>query len=322
MKKFFLLSIITTGCAFGANATNTNPDVTGDGKVSIEDANAIYNYILSADSSISLEAADVDGNGQVNTLDVIEVYRAMTEDTSNSIDATNMTAVDIATIITSAITNGDTDIDITLPADISAEDFKTAISTPINAASTTINITLRGITTIPESTYAFRNCTKISFVSIPDATAIGKQAFLNASQLTGIYAPKAATIGASALKGCLPMTEITLPVATSAGSQAFHSIQYLTKIELPAVTSLGSEVLRSCPNLTAITFGSPLESVGTNMINSDLTSVTLTLSADQKQMTGNNTDGWTATDTNYWDSADYTSKSFCGFTFKEIIKAD
>ena len=51
-------------------------DVDGNGEVNSADVVAIYNYILSgeAETGITKEAADVDGNGDVNSADVVAVY--------------------------------------------------------------------------------------------------------------------------------------------------------------------------------------------------------------------------------------------------------
>ncbi|MBR4782499.1 MAG: dockerin type I repeat-containing protein, partial [Bacteroidaceae bacterium] len=51
-------------------------DVDGNGVVNSADVVAIYNFILSgeAETGISKAAADVDGNGEVNSADVVAVY--------------------------------------------------------------------------------------------------------------------------------------------------------------------------------------------------------------------------------------------------------
>ena len=50
-------------------------DVDGDGNINSTDVVAVYNYIIGgADSGISAESADVDGDGSVNSTDVVAVY--------------------------------------------------------------------------------------------------------------------------------------------------------------------------------------------------------------------------------------------------------
>ena len=60
--------------------TNT-ADVDGDGKVNTADVVAVYDFIISGEESgITQTAADVDGNGQVNTADVVAIYTAIVGD--------------------------------------------------------------------------------------------------------------------------------------------------------------------------------------------------------------------------------------------------
>ena len=77
-------TLTTIACAvvsFVAMAHNTlYADTNGDGKLTMDDAQLIYDYILGiANASVSLTQADVNGDGKVNTLDVVEVYAAMRE---------------------------------------------------------------------------------------------------------------------------------------------------------------------------------------------------------------------------------------------------
>lgn len=342
MKKITLFAIIT-GCALCANAAS--PDVNGDGEVNELDTKAIYDHILNTNSSITLEAADVDGNGEVNTLDVVEVYRAMTYNSGNpSIDATALSASEIASLITSTFADGTTDIDITLAANMSAEDFKTAIATPVSKAPTAINLTLRGITAIPDEYNAFRACSKIGTITLTDATSIGKNAFRQSS-ITEIYAPKVATAEQYAFAKCSSLTTAILPAltdvsnsmfhtcyalittdfasVTSLDTSAFNNCHALTVLTLPKVSIIGASAFVTCKSLSEIVFNTPITSVGTGAFNeTDTQQISLTLSADQKTMTGSTTTGWTASTSSYWDSADYTKKSFCGYTFKEILTAE
>ena len=342
MKKFPLLAIMT-GCALCANAAT--PDVNGDGEVNDLDVKAIYDHIFNANSSITLETADVDGNGEVNTLDVVAVYHAMTYNSENpSIDASSLSASEIATLITSALADGTTDIDITLAADMSAANFKTAISAPINAASTVVNLTLRGITAIPDEYNAFRGCTKIGIVTLTDATSISKNAFRQSS-ITAIYAPKVTTAEQYAFAQCKSLTTAILPVltavsnsmfhtcstlvttdfasATSLGTSAFNNCHALTSLTLPNVSEIGASAFVTCKSLTEIVFNTPIVSVGTGIFSDTATQqISLTLSAVQKTMTGNTSSGWTASTSSYWDSADYTKKSFCSYSFTAILTAE
>ena len=78
MKKIFitigLTAVICT--AMAAIASGIVPaDTDGDGKVTVDDASLIYDYILGiADEYVSPEQVDVNGDGKVDTVDVVEVY--------------------------------------------------------------------------------------------------------------------------------------------------------------------------------------------------------------------------------------------------------
>ena len=51
-------------------------DVTGEGDVNSADVVAIYRYIIEGESSgFAKSKADVDGNGDVNSADVVAVYK-------------------------------------------------------------------------------------------------------------------------------------------------------------------------------------------------------------------------------------------------------
>ena len=83
MKKK-ILSILLCGVACVAAASSALPsqyakyDLDGDGQLTADDASVIYSYILgTADEAVTLAQADVNGDGTVNTADVVEVYVAV-----------------------------------------------------------------------------------------------------------------------------------------------------------------------------------------------------------------------------------------------------
>ena len=80
MKKTLLTTIICVAAVAMAMAAVNSAlaDTTGDGKVTTADAELIYSYVLgTADEEVPLEQVDVNGDGTVNTLDVVAVYVAM-----------------------------------------------------------------------------------------------------------------------------------------------------------------------------------------------------------------------------------------------------
>ena len=81
MKKIFTTIVLTMAlCTAMAAITSTvvSADTDGDGRVTVDDAQLIYSYILgTADAKVTLEQVDVNNDGVVNTLDVVAVYVAM-----------------------------------------------------------------------------------------------------------------------------------------------------------------------------------------------------------------------------------------------------
>ena len=81
MKKTLLTTILCVAAVAMAMAAVNSAlaaDTTGDGKVTTADAELIYSYILgTADGGVTPNQVDVNGDGTVNTLDVVAVYVAM-----------------------------------------------------------------------------------------------------------------------------------------------------------------------------------------------------------------------------------------------------
>ena len=84
-KRLSILFSVVILCFSVAMAGIILPaDVDDDGIVSKDDATLIYSFICgTADASITIDMVDVNGDGKVNTADVVEVYLKLGEEITN-----------------------------------------------------------------------------------------------------------------------------------------------------------------------------------------------------------------------------------------------
>ncbi len=112
----------------------------------------------------------------------------------------------------------------------------------------------RAVTAIGD--YAFRNCSSITRIVVPDTVAsIGSCAFYCCTSLTDITIPDTVTsIGSRAFYYCTSLTDITIPDSvTSIEEYAFYGCSVLTDITIPdSVEYVGSYAFSNCTWLTHI----------------------------------------------------------------------
>lgn len=120
------------------------------------------------------------------------------------------------------------------------------------------------VTSIGE--YAFRDCTSLTSITIPDGvTSIGYGAFEGCSNLTRISIPDSVTsIGESAFSYCWSLTSISIPDSvTSIGYCTFSDCTSLTSINIPnSVTSIEGSAFKDCSSLTSINIPDGVTSIG------------------------------------------------------------
>lgn len=130
---------------------------------------------------------------------------------------------------------------------------------------------------------AFKNCTALTSVTIPDGvTNIGEEAFSGCTSLGNIVIPNSVTsIGGSAFKDCTSLVSITIPNSiTSIETRAFYNCSSLASITIhDSVTRIDGAAFYNCTSIENVYFTGSQEqwnAITINSNNSYLTSATIT----------------------------------------------
>ena len=124
----------------------------------------------------------------------------------------------------------------------------------------------------------------------------------------------------NAFFNCKPLKVISLPDVKSIESVAFQDCIGLETIYAPIVSSISDFAFADCPNLHSVTLGN-ISAAGIRIFDVVPTEfVDLTLSKDQKVMTGSDIDGWRSDESgeNYSNSPDHVRRTFLRKIFKSI----
>ena len=124
----------------------------------------------------------------------------------------------------------------------------------------------------------------------------------------------------SAFLNCKPLKVISLPEVKSIESVAFQDCIGLETIYAPIVSSISDFAFADCPKLRSVTLGN-ISAAGIRIFDNVITEfVDLTLSKDQKVMTGSDIiDGWRSDESEkYAKSPDHVSVQFLGKKFQSI----
>ena len=123
----------------------------------------------------------------------------------------------------------------------------------------------------------------------------------------------------SAFSNCQPLKSIYLQDVKSIESFAFHGCNGLETIYAPRVSSISDLAFADCPQLRSVTLGN-ISAAGFSIFDNVPTDgVDLTLSKDQKVMTGSDYEGWKSDESEkYANSPDHVQRQFLGKTFKSI----
>lgn len=123
----------------------------------------------------------------------------------------------------------------------------------------------------------------------------------------------------SAFLNCKPLKVIRLPDVKSIESVALQDCIGLETIYAPIVSSISDFAFADCPKLKSVTLGN-ISAAGIRIFDNVVTEfVDLTLSKDQKVMTGRDIDGWRSDESEkYADSEDHKRVQFLGKRFLSI----
>ena len=128
------------------------------------------------------------------------------------------------------------------------------------------------------------------------------------------------TLPSNAFSNCQPLKSIYLQDVKSIESFAFHGCNGLKTIYAPIVSSISDLAFADCQWLRSVTLGN-ISAAGFSIFDNVPTDgVDLTLSKDQKVMTGSDIDGWRSDESgeNYAKSPDHVRTTFLRKRFKSI----
>ena len=127
------------------------------------------------------------------------------------------------------------------------------------------------------------------------------------------------TLPPSAFTDCKPLKSISLPEVKSIDRYAFQHCIGLETIYAPIVSSISDFAFADCPKLKSVTLGN-ISAAGICIFDVGSTEgVDLTLSKDQKVMTGSDDEGWKSDESeNYARSDDHLRVRFLGKRFHSI----
>ena len=156
------------------------------------------------------------------------------------------------------------------------------------------------------------NADKSVFDAIREALKSASEGSINLT----VYGVEA--LPSSAFTDCKPLKSISLPEVKSIDRYAFQHCIGLETIYAPIVSSISDFAFADCPWLRSVTLGN-ISTAGICIFDVGSTEgVDLTLSEDQKVMTGSDDEGWKSESEDYEDSDDHLRQRFLGKTFKSI----
>ena len=188
-----------------------------------------------------------------------------------------------------------------------------AVTTTENAVLIIKNALAAGKTNI-EIKNLPANADKSVFDAIREALSSASEGSIDLT-VSGVEA-----LPSNAFSDCKPLKVISLPHVKSIDRYAFQHCIGLKTIYAPIVSSISDFAFADCPRLKSVTLGN-ISAAGISIFDFVPTEgVDLTLSKDQKVMTGSDIDGWRSDESgkNYANSPDHVRTTFLRKRFKSI----
>ena len=100
---------------------------------------------------------------------------------------------------------------------------------------------------------AFRMCTALTSIDLPNVTSIGTDVFYYCSALTSVNIPNVTSTSNNAFRMCAALMSIDLPNATELyGGSEFESCTALTSANIPNVTRMYAKTFYNCTKLASV----------------------------------------------------------------------
>ena len=256
----------------------------------------------STEKFLKLTVTYNDGDGKPTQTKVLDVTGIPALDKAMSYTYDVKIGKDKATIGSVSVTDWEPGDDIT---------GGDAVTTTENAVLIIKNALAAG-----EKNIAIRNLPANADNSVFDAIREALKGANDGSIDLTVYGVEA--LPSNAFSNCQPLKVISLPDVKSIESVAFQDCNSLETIYAPSVSSISDYAFFNCPWLRSVTLGN-ISTAGICIFDNVYTEVVdLTLSKDQKVMTGSDYEGWKSESEDYEDSDDHLRRRFLGKTFKSI----
>ena len=256
-----------------------------------------------AEKFLKLTVTYNDGDGKPTQTKVLDVTGIPALDKAMSYTYDVKIGKDKATIGSVSVTDWEPGDDIT---------GGDAVTTTENAVLIIKNALAAG-----EKNIAIRNLPANADNSVFDAIREALKGANDGSIDLTVYGVEA--LPSSAFLNCKPLKVISLPDVKSIESVAFQDCIELKTICAPIVSSISDFAFADCPKLRSVTLGN-ISAAGISIFDNVYTeAVDLTLSKDQKVMTGRDIDGWKSDESEpYANSSDHKRPQFLGKRFHSI----